>query len=188
MAAAVDLCNAAFVKIGEKRITSSGFATPTNERERVASENYERIRDAELRRNIWNFAITRAELSPDEDGETIDWAYAYTIPADCLRVIDVWETSDYEVAGGKILTDTGDAINIRYVKRVTVVNDMDVLFREALSARLAIEFCDRITARRSKKPDAVAEYTGVMLTAAQVDAIENPPQELPEDDWVAIRA
>jgi hypothetical protein len=58
VATETDVCNDALVQIlGEKRISSGGFATPTNERERVANESFASVRDAELRGNFWNFAM-----------------------------------------------------------------------------------------------------------------------------------
>ena len=188
MASETDLINAALVKIGEKRITSQGYATPTNERERVANEHYERLRDAELRRNRWNFAIKWASLSEDEtEPDNPNYDVRYALPSDCLRVIEIYETTDYKVESGYIVCNVDDEINIRYVRRVTVVNDMDVLFRDAFSCRIAVEFCDRLTGKRAKRADVVAEYTAFMGQAANTDAIESPLEEFPEDDWITAR-
>jgi hypothetical protein len=98
MATSTDIVNYAFAKIGEKRITS--YASPANERERVASDHYERVRDAELRKNVWNFSIKRAVLS--EDATAPAWGYdvRFALPADCLRLVEVYETDDYQVENG----------------------------------------------------------------------------------------
>ena len=188
MATATDVCNAALIKIGEKRITSAGFATPTNERERVCSEHYERLRDAELRKNVWNFAIKRAVLSEDASAPTgEDYTVRYALPSDYIRMIELYETDDYQIENGYILCNVDSTLNIRYVYKVTVVNSFDPLFYDALACRIALELCDRITQKRAKRSEIIEEYKAFMLTAAQVDAIENPTRALPEDDWIMVR-
>lgn len=188
MASATDIINMGLLKIGEKRITSQGYASPTNERERIASENYERLRDAELRKNRWNFAIKRAVLSSDASAPAgNDYTVRFALPADFLRFIKVEETTDYQIENGYILCNVDDTLNIRYVYRTTVVNDMDPLFRDALACRIAIEFCDRLTQKASKRQQVIGEYTAFMATAASVDAIENPADEIPESDFITCR-
>jgi hypothetical protein len=187
MSSVTDICNAALLKLGEKRITDAGFATPTNERERVCSAHYERIRDRELRKNRWNFTITRVSISEDATAPVYEWAAAYTMPADSLRLVDIYETRKYRLEGGKILTDVEDEINIRYVKKVTVVNDMDPIFRDALASALAVEFCERLPGKSKLKAECNSDYATHMAIAAQVGAIENPVEELPEDDWITVR-
>lgn len=187
MASVTDICNAALLKIGEKRITDAGFATPSNERERLCSEHYERIRDREIRKNRWNFTVTRVSIAPDETAPVFGYAYAYTLPADCLRLIDIYETRIYKLEGGKILTDTGTEINIRYVKRVTVVNEMDVIFRDMLAAALAMELIERLPNKSSLKTEVNFDYRTQMNLAASVGALENPTEQIPEDPWISVR-
>lgn len=187
MPSVTDICNAALVKLGEKRITDAGFATPTNERERLCSEHYERIRDRELRKNRWNFTVTRASLSPDVTEPVYEFGYAYTPPADMMRLIDIYETRLYRLEGNKILTDAGDEINVRYVKKVTVVSDMDAIFRDALACALAIELCERLPTKAALKNQLAAEYRDHMGMAASVGAIENPVEQIPEDTWITAR-
>jgi hypothetical protein len=188
MATATDICNMALVKIGEKRITTAGFATPTNERERLCSEHYERLRDAELRKNVWNFAIKRAVLSEDaSEPEGEDYAVRYANPSDMLRLVDIFETDDYRIESGFILCNVSDELNVRYVRRVTVVNDMDDLFRDALACRIAAELCNRISGKRALKADVISEYTAFMAQAANVDAIEEPARDFPESDLITCR-
>lgn len=188
MATATDICNAALVKIGEKRITSQGFASPTNERERVCSEHYERLRDAELRKNVWNFAVKRAVLSEDATAPTgEDYTVRYALPSDYIRMIELYETEDYQIENGYILCNVDSTLNIRYVYKVTVVNSFDPLFYDALACRIAIELCDRLTQKRSKRQEVMGEYSAFMAQAASVDAIDNPRKDFTEDEWITAR-
>lgn len=188
MASVTDICNAALLKLGEKRITDAGFATPENERERVCAAHYERIRDREMRKNRWNFSIKRATLAPDETAPVYEYDYAFSVPADFMRLVQVFETrKGYKLEGGKILTNVGDEINIRYVKKVTVVNEMDAIFRDALASALAVELCERLPGKSKLKSECNSDYASHMSLAAQAGAIENPVEELPEDDWITCR-
>lgn len=187
MASVTDIANAALVKLGEKSITDAGFATPSNERERLCAAHYERIRDRELRKNRWNFTVQRASLSPDVTAPNHEWAYAYTPPSLMLRLIDVYETKRYKLEGGKILTNAGDEINIRYVKKVTVVNEMDSIFRDALASALAHELCERLPGKSGLKSEVASDYATHLAIAAQAGALENPVERIPEDSWITCR-
>lgn len=188
MATATDICNMALVKIGEKRITSQGFATPTNERERTCNEQYDRLRDGELRKNIWNFAVKRAALTADVTAPAgDDYSTRYALPADFIRYIEIAEDEDHQIEDGYILSNVSDGITLRYVYRNTTVNAWDPLFRDALACRIAIELCDRLTQNRGKRQEVIGEYTSFMASAANVDAIENPNAKMPEDDWITCR-
>ncbi len=64
----VDICNRALQHVGSRRITAAEFATPTTSQ--AASEVafcYDKLRQAELRRNTWVFATKRAMLRPIDD-------------------------------------------------------------------------------------------------------------------------
>lgn len=189
MATETDVCNDALVQIlGEKRISSGGFATPTNERERVANESFASVRDAELRGNFWNFAMEWTDLAPDVWDGNVDYSYRYSWPADCLRIFDVSETRHFEVAGNKIYTNVGTEINVRYVKRITIPNSWDALFRPVMAAALAKVFCMRLTGLRPKLADAKDAYREAMGKAVQADAIENPTRAFAESDWISVRS
>lgn len=190
MASTVQICNQALVKIGAERITDLSDDTPSA---RVLNAIYEIKRDAELAAHPWTFAITRAEIPALSTAPAFGWSYAYPLPSDCLRVVQVGEDwtfyddgdsgSLFQVEGASILTDQVSPIAVRYVYRVTNSGRYPAPFVEALACRLAAEIAEERTQNLSKREAAWAEYEKAIRTAKRVNAIEQPPQEQPLLSW-----
>lgn len=157
------------------------------ERARIMKRAYDPVRKAELRSHIWNFARKRAVLAPDMEVPAFDFEYQFTLPGDCLRVLPGRHDRDWEIEGRKILTNVGPALEIRYIADVTDTNLMDELFVEAFAKKLAMETAEKITQSTSKRQLAQQEYKDAISDARKVGAFEQPPQELPEDDWLLAR-
>lgn len=190
MASEVEICNRALQKVGAKRITS---LTENSVNARACNVAYSVLRDAELRAHPWNFAIARAELAADATDPDWGRAKSYTLPADFLRLIDDYPednslTKDWQIEGNKILTDDSAPIYIRYISRVTDPNLMDVLFREALSAKIAMEICEELTQSNTKLASLSEDYKMKIREARKTNAIENVAAEPPEDEWIYKRA
>lgn len=190
MASEVEICNRALQKIGAKRISSLSEDTVNA---RACNACYATLRDAELRAHVWNFAIARAELAADATDPDWGRAKSYTLPADFLRLINDYPednslTKDWQIEGNKILTDDSDPIYIRYIARITDAALMDVLFREVLSARIAMEICEEITQSNTKFAAISEDYKAKIKEARRTNAIENVAAESPEDEWIYKRA
>ena len=190
MASEVQIANRALQILGAKRITS---LTEDSRNARAVNACYETLRDAELRAHPWAFAITRASLAASATAPAFHKERAFPLPSDCLRLLApdpdyVVNSQDWIVEGREILTNDAAPLKIRYVKRVTDPNEMDTLFRETLSARMAVEMAEEITQSNSKKQDAQAMYMTKIAEARRVNAIEQIAAKPPEDKWVTVRA
>lgn len=187
MASVVGICNSALQKLGETRITSLSEDT---ERARDCNDQYERTRDALLRRHKWNFAITREDVAADGTAPSDEsgFSYSYTLPTDCLRVLPPRDhTVDWSVEGRKILTNWSAPLHVRYVARITDPNEMDALFREALATQLAYDLCEKITQSNQKKAGLGEDLKHVIAEAKRAGAIEQIAEEPPEDEWITVR-
>lgn len=198
MASQVEIANRALTKIGEARIIS---LSDDVEAARVISSIWDVARDAELRVRNWNFSIKRESLAALSAAPSWGFQVQYQLPSDCLRVLQVGEfypgpsMSDYrnqseamwQIEGGKILTDYEAPLKIRYVSRVEDTGLWDALFVEAFACRLAVESCERITQSNTKRDLAWNEYQQAVKAAVRADAIENPPEPLPDDSWMLSR-
>lgn len=198
MASQVEIANRALTKVGEARITSMD---DNLEAARVISSLWDIVRDAELRTRNWNFSITRASLAALV--ATPDWGFdlQYQLPSDCLRPIqiddyypgvslsDYRSTSEaaYQIEGGKILTDITAPLKIRYIARIEDTGAWDPAFTEAFACRLAAESCEKLTQSNSKRDFAWKEYEQAIQIAVRADAIENPPEPLPDSSWLLSR-
>lgn len=185
MPSVVDLCNKALDKLGHGPITSLGDGTKSAN---LCDRSWPLVRDQVLRDHPWNFAIKRATLAPVVAAP--DWGFnkAFTLPSDCLRLIEVRDlsTDDYTVEGRQILCDE-DVLYIRYVYRVTDPNVYDPAFFDTAACRLAFELAEALTQSNTKKDALFQEYDDSLLRAKRADAQENPPTQYEEDDWISVR-
>lgn len=204
MASDVEIVNRALTKLGAERILS---LTDDVKNARVMNSMFVSVRDAELRRHNWNFAVKRASLAASTTDP--DWGFdnAFPLPSDFLRLLDIdgsWSAvglDDYigrdnaifriETVGDDnikcIVTDLSAPLLIRYTRRVTDANLMDSAYIEALACRLAAEGCESITQSNSKRDLAMREYNDAISSAILANAIENPPSALADDSWVMSR-
>jgi hypothetical protein len=196
----VAIANRALSKLGEDRITS--FADDSKPARAIAA-CFDIVRDAELRRRRWKFALTRTSLAALADAPAFGYAYAYQLPADCLRVwsvgdaapgavISEYRTSldapEWQIEGRTILTDYGAPLKIRYTSRVEDPQQFDAAFVESLAARLAMECADELTGMASRVDKAMTDYNIAIREAVRANAIESAPDPLPDDEWVLSRA
>lgn len=192
-----DIANRALTKLGEQRVLSLSDDTAAG---RTMRSIFEQVRDAELRRSRWNFAMRRASLSALAAAPEWGYAYQYPMPTDFLSLVQVgefyirpstkakgpWSVESTD-SGSAILTDIPAPLLIRYVRRVENSGLFDPLFVEVLACRLAFEACETITQSSSKKEAASQEYKAALSEAARCNAIENPPNDLPHGTWLEAR-
>ena len=189
MASVTEICNRALQKLGAKRITSID-ENSNNARSCLAC--YSSLLESELQKHRWAFAIKRAELSADANSP--DWGRGnqYTLPTDFLRLISPYPEMDnperdWVIEGKKILSNDSAPIYIRYIARITDPNIMDPAFREALSARMALEMCEEITQSVNKKESIREDYKTIISDARKVSSIQSVPAEAVEDTWISRR-
>jgi hypothetical protein len=183
----VAIANRALQKLGAKRISSLTQDAPNA---RSMNAAFERVRDAELRRYDWTFAIKRASIAAD--GDSPDWGdyKRYSLPNDFLRLIRDDESGanvDWRIEGLYILTGDAAPLKIKYIARIEDPNFYDPLFAEAFAGRLAMECAKEITDSTSDKESVKDDYKTDIAEARRVGAIEKAAQEFPEDPWLAAR-
>lgn len=199
MASVTEIANRALSKLGATRILQ--FTDATKEAREI-SANYNLIRDAELRRYRWKFAIRRVSLPALVDAPLFNYAYQYPIPSDYLGLVQV---NDFYIRSGTkdkgpwsieqssdgtqrvILTDLSAPLNVRYQARIENPALYDPLFIEMFACKLAFELCEAITQSNTKKEAASKEYDFALKEAVRCDAIEAPPDELPWGSWLDSR-
>lgn len=193
MSSEVQIYNRALVKLGAQRVLSPDDDTPEG---RVLKSMYDQVRDAELRRYRWKFAIKRAELLALVEKPLWGYAFQYPLPEDYLGLIQVGEyyvralrqqNARWSVENNRIHTDMQAPLRIRYTARIEDSGIYDPLFVEVLACKLALEACETLTQSSGKKQDAANEYKFAVSEAIRMDSIENPPDELSEGTWLASR-
>lgn len=199
MASSVQIVNSALTKLGARRITSLSDNT---KEAREMNAIYELRRDALLRAYNWSFAMKRASLPALVDAPNWGYALAYQLPTDCLRVVqvnDTWvipgladyiggpDAAPYKIEGRTIVTDWSAPLKVRYIYRVTNSAEHDALFDEAFASDLAYQACEALTQSNSKREAAAHDLSAAIKLAVRANAIELPPEPIPDDSWVMSR-
>ena len=189
MASVTQICNRALQKLGAKAITS---IDENSNAARACLNCYEDIRDAELMDHRWAFAIKRVQIAADSPEPEWGRANSFTLPVDYLKVIAPYPENDtfdrdWVVENGKILTNESAPLYLRYIAKISDPAQMDALFREALSTKMALEMCETITQSNTKKESLRADYDDIVKRARKASAIQSVPIVPVEDEWIAVR-
>lgn len=109
-----------------------------------ASTRFDDVAEQLLRAHPWSFATAHATLGQTE-APAHGYRYAYTLPDDCLRVIDARPAEDlrapqarFSVVGNLLFTNATPC-NLRYVRRLTDPSGWTPDFADAVATRLAAE-------------------------------------------------
>jgi len=173
----VQICNLALLKVGNLSITALTDATKEG---RACNVLYPILRDELLAAHPWNFAMSRADISAQlVTTPVFQWDYAYTIPADCLRVWELYGTdAEWVVEGGELLTNQDEEIYIRYIKLVTETGRYSPSFANCLATRLGAELAGKLADNPKLRESLLQElYTKHLPDAYSLNAVEgNPPR------------
>ena len=190
----VAIANRALQKLGAKRIESLSQDHPNA---RSVNACFELVRDAELRRYDWAFAIARASLAADSDDTLFGNWNRFVVPNDFLRLLLDDESSsvvDWRIEGMRdseaasvlaIVTQDAAPLKIRYIARLTDPTFFDPLFVEALACKIALECCEEITG--SSRDSLKDDYRFAVNEAKRLGSIERAEKDPPEDEWVEAR-
>ena len=169
MASTVDICNGALNQLGATTILS---LTEDSKNARLCNSRYTQVRDALFRTHPWNCLQTRLELAASSDSPAWGFTYAYTLPANCLRLLRVLDyDSNYKVEGRKILSDAS-TMKILYIARITDPNEYDELLRETLSAALGADIAYAVTSNNTTSQNMIVSYQEKLRDARFVDSTE----------------
>lgn len=175
MASVVGIWNAALVSLGVDRVMSP---TEDSETAKKCNEIYADVRDEETEMHPWNFAVTRKACALTATSPTYEYTYAYQVPSDCLRILEI-ETNedDYQREGDLILTDV-TSLNVKYIKQVTDANAMTPSFRGVLSARMKYELAYSLTGTKTMTLELYEVLKKIRKNAKAIDAQEGTPHNL----------
>ena len=183
MASIVGICNGALNQLGATTILS---LTEDSKNARLCNSRYTQVRDALFRTHPWNCLQKRIQIAADTTAPVWGFKYAYTLPADCLRLLKILDyDSNYKVEGRKVLSNT-ETMKILYVSRVTDPNEYDELLRETLSASLGADIAFGVTSNNQTSQNMYQLFQDKLKDARFVDSTEgqNVEQDLGMTDVI----
>jgi hypothetical protein len=187
MASVTSICNRGLQLLGAARILD---ITDDTRNGRACNACYDSLRQSEIRKHRWRFAITRTVLAPlVETDPHEEFSYIFQLPADCLKVLKPENNPDcdWQIEGRKLFTNDGATLPLRYLADITDPNIMDSNFREMLSAKMGEEMCEEITQSNSKIARCKDTYKDARSEAKMSNAFETIPATPEDDSWVLAR-
>jgi hypothetical protein len=206
MASVIDVCNRALQKLGAKRISALTDQTPSA---RACALAYPIIRQSELRKYDWNFAISRVQLAADSPAPTWGRQNSFTLPADYIKLTNAYPETlsndintvgvsvaftaestgmrDWVIEGKKIVTNDSSPLNLRYIADITDTSMWDAIFVEVVATAMAYELCEELTQSNTKKSDIAQAYKTIIDSAKHASSIEIAPADPPPDTWLTCR-
>lgn len=184
MASKIEIVNNALVTLGETTINSLSEDTTAA---KVANVKWDFSRRFCLRLQPWAFATERKELAQENTTPAFQFEYQYLLPADCVRLIQVYQDLDYRLERNRILTNR-ETCRIKYVKDETNTGMWDPLFTEMVAAKLAYELAYTIPRMNSLIGTMYELYEEKYLLARVANSQEDYSDKLGQHTMRSVSA
>lgn len=180
----VNICNQALIFLGEKTIISLDDETRQGE---LCSTFFDNTRETMLRQHPWNFALKRKLLTQDTTNPAWEWQKQYILPADYLRIINVYPLRmEYAVEGNRLLCNESE-VGIKYIYNNTDYNSWTPDFAQLVAARLAVLLTHTITDKSSLTQQAMAWYKESEKMAKGIESQEGSTEQINSDTFIDAR-
>lgn len=208
MSSEVDICNLALSHLGDEAGVVAIKPPDGTIQAAHCGRFYPIARDLLLEMHPWPFAVKRKEVAEVENPSPDDWAYAYALPAQCLRPLTCLvpgQTAalDNEGGGHAYLVEAAEdgssviytnvpAATIRYIARVTDTTRYSPAFVVALARLLAAHLAGPIVKAGPGVEVAAAQMKLFGVEYAQAAALsanvgKNKAYETRTPGWLAAR-
>lgn len=178
------ICNGALQKIGVPRIMS---VDEDSKEAKICNSEYDKVRKTLLRMYPWGFASARAQLAPVPDAPVFEYEYAFELPADCLRIVELFEyDGEYKVEGTQLLMNSND-LKLKYIRDVTDITRCDSLFADAFEWYLGFTISRYLTESDTVRQEAWAGFRNVMPMAKFIQSTENNQRQVDSYEFVDSR-
>jgi hypothetical protein len=175
----VDICNSALTRIGLPIISSFSDGTP---QANACSNRWQADRDIVLRMHPWTCATVRVALAPSATAPAFDYKYAFPLPSDFLRALDISNDPRgsevffgarprFEIESGSVLFDSS-ILYLRYVNQVANASQLDPECANAMALYIAYDLAQLLLNNEALVKQLNEEFEGAMATARNVNAQE----------------
>jgi hypothetical protein len=180
----VSICNLALSKLGEQTLTD---LDGTDKATDLCNLYYNHVLNTVFSLHDWSEIIVRSdELSAEASAPNSGYSYQFTLPTDCLYVLEVVDWNyPYRIEAGKLLMDT-EKCYIRYIKEEDTESAFSkaALLVEAIASRLAAVLAIPLAKGIQLKTLMDQDFAGALLLARQHDARYRQEEDSGSDLWV----
>lgn len=178
----IEICSNALVLLGDDPISS--FDANQGKRATVAANLYANTRNATLRMHPWNCSRKRVSLPPTAVKPAYGWSYAFTLPADFMRVVLIGERPEekvvYEIENGEILADVAEC-KLKYIYRNEVVSTWDALLTQAMIAHMAWAMAYPLVKSQALRDGMLAYMEKTLQMARTVNGQEKQSESMGDE-------
>ena len=165
------ICSSALSLLGAKPI---GSLTENSQVARWCARFYPESRREILQMHTWNRATVRQLMALDATAPIFNWAFSFTLPVYCLRVVatdldkeeggpgEPWAIEDNAVGAPAIVANV-NIIKARFIKDITDTTLFDPLLEKAIRYDLAVKLAYPVT----QNSQVQQLYEGLRDTAVQ---------------------
>ncbi len=186
MASQTGISNQALAQVGQEPITAVDTSTRQG---RICLAVWSLVLDAMLEVHAWGFATKRVALQQLSETPEFGFAYAYAVPSDCVRILEVSPDTEYSIEAGQILSNE-DELALKYVHKVTQAGLFPPWFALAMSDAIAARICFAFEGSASKRKMLEEIAAGSLSVAIAKDtrqAWQDPGPTDSEDSWLTAR-
>ena len=177
MSSKVQICSNAGLLIGQEPIND---LLEVSDKATLAFNLYDYVRDSVIRANNWACCIKRVTLSPDVDAPAFGFAYQFSLPADCLRVLSIsYDEAPYEhrVEGLKLLCNTNQ-VALRYLFRNVDELSYDAGLIEVMTLAMAVRICPGTSANEGLRDRLQQDYRNALIQHRAADSQQGTTQSI----------
>jgi hypothetical protein len=170
-----EICNLALKALGLDPISS--LANDLSQAGIVLRKTWEATRDAILRSANWRCLLSRSvSLAREAAAPSFGFSYAYALPIDCIRVVEMSIDAAWAVEGRLLLTDETEAfiLYVAYDKATDQVVRFDAHMVTAIAAQLAADIAPGLKTH-VRVPQLVLIAKDKLAEAKVFSAIEARP-------------
>jgi len=193
MPSKVDVANRALRMVGATRITSFTQGTPSAN---AVNDIYDEVLKELLASAEWKFAKKRSNLARSSTTPVYEYDYAYALPSDWLRTVDVhnndngignFKYREAQVGSQNVLETNEEQVYLTYVYFEQDPNLMTPTFRTALSTALGRDLAVPLSESGTLRTRLESRATRSLFKAMSVDAIGSTPKSRPQGSWATAR-
>lgn len=165
----------------------SSIAALDDNQIRVISRLYTPTLKETIADHEWNFAMSRAELVEALPVPDFGYEHKFTLPADCLRVTELYDSdSEWKIEGSYLMTDD-DEVKILYIANITDTTKFSPLFSTALMYHLASKFAVPMTKDKGLQQQNYQLYRSTVDNARSVDSREGTADDITSNVLIDAR-
>jgi hypothetical protein len=182
----VSICSNALLMLGDESIADFN---EESKRAELCENLYPQVRLAVLRSHPWNCAVKRVALAPDVTAPAFDYAYAFNVPDDWLRTLQVGQYGcevNHQHEARQILADD-NPLYLRYVFANLNEATWDAMLVHGVSLAMKAALAYPITKSASLATACLADAESFLKSCRAVDGQDDPPETLGDFPLLSAR-